>query len=171
MDRSFIGFAQERFELGKDLLDRIEVWRVRRQEEEPGAGAADRLSDGLALVTAEIVHDHDVSRQKRRGQDLFDIGKEACAVDRSVDHARSFEPVGAQCRQEGQRSPLAERDFGQETLAACASAVHAGHVGLGPGLVDEDEPRGIEPSLIALPALTPPFDVGTVLLGRVQAFF
>jgi hypothetical protein len=49
--------------------------------------------------------------------------------------------------------------------------VHAGHVGLGPGLVDEDEPRGIEPSLIALPALTPPFDVGTVLLGRVQAFF
>jgi len=47
----------------------------------------------------------------------------------------------------------------------------AGHVGLGPGLVDEDQTGRIELALMALPALPLARDVGPVLLGRVQAFF
>jgi hypothetical protein len=49
--------------------------------------------------------------------------------------------------------------------------MRACHIGLGPGLIDEDQPLRVEPALIPLPALTPPFYVGPVLLGRVQAFF
>jgi hypothetical protein len=47
----------------------------------------------------------------------------------------------------------------------------AGHVGLGPGLVDEDEPPRIDRRLTRLPALTPPGDVRPVLFGGAQAFF
>jgi hypothetical protein len=47
----------------------------------------------------------------------------------------------------------------------------ARHVGLGPGLVDEDQPRSSKLSLMSLPALTPPSDVGSILFGCVQAFF
>jgi hypothetical protein len=45
--------------------------------------------------------------------------------------------------------------------------IQAGHVGLGPSLVDEDKPRRIELGLMALPAFTPPCDVGPVLLRGV----
>jgi hypothetical protein len=49
--------------------------------------------------------------------------------------------------------------------------VGARHVGLGPGLIDKDEPYRIKMALITFPTFPPPFDVGPVLFGRVQAFF
>ena len=48
-------------ELGEDLLDRIEIRRVGRQEQETRAGRADQLPNLVALVRAEIVHDDDVA--------------------------------------------------------------------------------------------------------------
>jgi hypothetical protein len=46
-----------------------------------------------------------------------------------------------------------------------------GHVGLGPSLVDEDQPFGFKPALVFLPPLASPGDVGATLLAGVQAFF
>jgi hypothetical protein len=56
-------------------------------------------------------------------------------------------------------------------LAARRAAVAAGHVGLGPGLVDKDQARGIKPPLIFFPLRAPPGDVRPILLAGVQAFF
>ena len=42
-------------QLGKDLLDRIQVGRVAGQEEQLGAGGADQGAHALALVAAEII--------------------------------------------------------------------------------------------------------------------
>jgi hypothetical protein len=122
-------------------------------------------------MAAEIIDDDDVAGLQRGNEYLLDIGKEALAVNGTIDHARRVEPVAAQSRQECQRSPLAERRLGQEPLASRASSVCARHVGFGPGLVDEDQPRRIELSLMLLPALTPPFNVRAILLRGVQAFF
>jgi hypothetical protein len=47
----------------------------------------------------------------------------------------------------------------------------AGHVRLGPGLVDEDQACGIDAALMAAPALALGGDVGPMLLGGVQTFF
>ena len=52
-----------------------------------------------------------------------------------------------------------------------AAAVGARHVGLGPGLVDEDQAGRIDPTLILPPLRAPPGDVGPILLAGVQAFF
>jgi hypothetical protein len=49
--------------------------------------------------------------------------------------------------------------------------VKARHVGLGPGLVDEDEAPRINPALILLPLNPPARYVGAILLDGVQAFF
>jgi len=46
----------------------------------------------------------------------------------------------------------------------------AGHVGLGPGLVDKDQARGGDAVLMAAPPLALGGDVGSLLLGGVQAF-
>ena len=58
---TFGGLAQEMLELGEDLLDRVEVRAVGRQEEEPCAPCTDRCSDRRLLVAGEVVHDDDVA--------------------------------------------------------------------------------------------------------------
>ena len=66
---------------------------------------------------------------------------------------------------------MAVRDGGPEPLAFWRSAAEPGHVGRGPGLVDEDEPFGIEVELSFEPGFPSLQDVGPVLLGRVGTLF
>src|SRR4051794_5173936 len=63
----------------------------------------------------------------------------------------------------GQRAPASLRYLGNKASAAGASSISPGHVGLGPGLVDEDQVFGVEPALVFLPPLAPAGDVGAVL--------
>jgi len=72
-------------DLGEDLLDRVQVRRVFRQEEELGSSRANELAYGFSFVAAEIVHDYDIAGMKRGDEDLFDIGPEALTVDGTVE--------------------------------------------------------------------------------------
>ena len=159
------------FELGKDLLDGVQVWRVWRQEQQARTGAADRASDGWPLVAGEIIHDHDIARRERGHEELLDIFKEARAVDRLIEDARRVDPVAAQGREEGHRFPVAIRHLGMEPFALGCPAAQRGHIGLGPGFVDEDEAAGIKPPLVFLPLLAPPCHLGAELFGGQHAFF
>ena len=127
-----VGLAQQGLELGEDLLDRIEIGRVARQEEQLGAGAADQAARRLALVTAEIVHDDDIAGAEGRHQELLEISARAGAVDRAVDDAGRGDAVVTQRRQKGQRAPAPLRHLGDQAGPAAAAPVPAGHVGLGP---------------------------------------
>src|SRR3954466_3015419 len=49
--------------------------------------------------------------------------------------------------------------------------VAPGHVGGSPGLVDEDQPFGIEIELALEPGLAPLANVGTILLGGMRRLF
>src|SRR6266516_2883933 len=165
------GFAQQRLELGKDLFDRIEVGAVGWQEEQLSAGSADGVTHGLSLVAAEIIDDDDVAWLEGGYQHYLDIGEEDCAIDRSVDDTGRIDPIGAQRCQECERAPAALRNFGDQPLTSRRPPMGAGHVGLGPGLVDEDQTRRIKSALILLPLRPAPRDVGTILLAGAQAFF
>jgi hypothetical protein len=70
------------FELGKGMFDWVWVGGAFWQEEQLGTGGAGEPADRFALVTAEVIHDHDVAGAQRRDQDLFDIDLEGLAVDR-----------------------------------------------------------------------------------------
>ena len=61
IDGSFLGIAHPVLDLCESLFDRVEVGRVRRQEPQLCAGAADYLTDWPALVAAEAVDDDDVA--------------------------------------------------------------------------------------------------------------
>jgi len=122
-------------------------------------------------VTAEIIHDDDVAGLEGRDEDLLDIGEETRAIDRPIEHAGGGNPVVTQAGEEGHRPPVPVRNLAEQSCAARAATVGARHVGLGPGLVDEDEAGRIEPSLIAAPARTATRNVGPILLAGVQAFF
>src|SRR5262249_29169226 len=155
----------------KDLLDRIEVWRVLRQEEQLGAGRADELAHGIALVAAEIVHDDDICGPQGRKEDVLDVDSKALSVDWAIDHPWSFNPVVAKSGQERGGPPAAMRDLRVEPHAAVRPAPQRCHVGLGPGLVDEDEARGLNPALIFRPLRPPAGDVRTIALAGGDAFF
>ena len=77
----------------------------------------------------------------------------------------SLYAVGAQSGEERHRRPAAVRDTSDQALTARRAAMRAGHVGLRPGLVDEDQTFGIKPSLIAPPPGALTRDVGSLLLG------
>jgi hypothetical protein len=67
---------------------------------------------------------------------------------------------------------MAVRDGADQALAALTAAAHSGHVGGGPGLVDEDEPgRGLSPSWLARHPLTRGVHVRAHLFGSVGGFF
>ena len=168
---TFGGFAHQVFELGEDLFDRIEIGAVRRQEQEFGSGATDCLADRGPFVTAQIVHDDDVARRERWYEELLDIFGEALAVDRLVEHARGIDPVTAERCEEGHCAPMAIGHLGMKPLANRRPAAQRRHVGLRPGLVDEDEARQIKPALIFLPLLASPCDLWPELFGGQHAFF
>ena len=102
---------------------------------------------------------------------LLDIGAEALAVDRPVEDARRGKPVAAQRAEEGQRAPVAMRGEAAQALASRPPAAQRSHVGLDPGLVDEDQPPRIEAGLPGSPALPPAGNVGAGLLKGEQRFF
>lgn len=171
LDGALGGFSQEQFEFCKDLLDGIEIGRVWRQEDQPGAGGPDGFADGRAFVAAQIVHDDDVAGQEGRHEELLDIGSEGLAVDRAIEDARRVDPVMAERGQEGQRLPMPEGCLGDELLAPGRPAADRRHVRLGPGLVDEDEAPGVNPALICLPLCPPPRDCRPILFDGEQCFF
>jgi hypothetical protein len=164
-------FAKPMFKFCKELLDGVQVGRVFRQEEEPRAGRTDGAAYGIALVRAKIVHDHDVAWPQGRDENLLDIKPEAVAVDRSVDEPWRCDAIVAQRSQECHGFPVAMWHLGFDPLAARRPPSERRHVGLCPGLVDEHQAGGIDPTLIHRPLRPPTRDVGTVLLGGDQRLF
>jgi hypothetical protein len=67
--------------------------------------------------------------------------------------------------------PMTVRRLSTQALPSQSPAVGADHVGLGPGLIDEDEAGRINLSLMPFPACSSARDVGSVLLGGQQRFF
>jgi len=170
-DGAFVGASQQGLELGKHHLDRVEVGAVGRQEQQVRAGSTDGAAHGLALVTAEVVEHHDVAGLQRGRQELLHPCEEQHAVDRPVDHAGCVDAVVPERGEEGHGGPPPMGHMGDQALAAWGAAVGAGHVGLGPGFIDEDQAGGIDARLMAAPACAAPRNVGSMLLGCVQAFF
>ena len=58
-----------------------------------------------------------------------------------------------------------------EAFPLGSPAAQGRHVGLGPGLVDEDRPLGINLPLILFPLLAPAGNAGAELLGGKYGFF
>ena len=93
-------------ELGKNLLDRVEIGAIGREKEEPCTDGPDRGADGLTFVAAEIVENDDVPWLQRGDEDLLDIEAEQLAVDRTIDNLWRLDPVMAQGSEEGHPSPI-----------------------------------------------------------------
>jgi hypothetical protein len=129
------------------------------------------LANDGRLVGTGVVHDDDIAWRERRDQYLLDIGREAASVDRAVEDAGCGEAIATQRTDEGQGALVAVRSKAAQPLALHAPSAQRRHVGLDPGLVDEDHASGIEIALDGPPAPTPASNAGTRLLKGEQRFF
>ena len=163
--------AEQMFELGKYLFDRVQVGRVFWQEEELGAHRTDELTNCFALVASQVVQDDDIAGTKRRQKNLLDIGPEAHAIDWSLDEPGCIDPVMAQGRQKGHGLPAAVGNLGGKSVPAQCPSPQGRHIGPGPGLVDEDQPVSFDAALIFCPLEAPPRHVGTIAFASCHAFF
>ena len=163
--------AQARFELGKDLLNGIEVGTVGGQVAQVRASRLDRLTHPGHFVTGQIVHDDTVARLEGGGQHLFDIGDEARAIERPVEDGGGGQLVGAEGRNESGGLPMAVGDFCDEAGATATAPIAARHLRLERGLIEEDEPGAVELSRLGAPVLPGRDDIRPLLFGGVQDFF
>jgi hypothetical protein len=92
---------------------------------------------------------------------------EAEAVDRPIEHAGSRDLVASQSGDESQCLPVAMRHFVHQALPHGAVTVRAG---LGPGLIDEHQPCGVNLVLVSPPMFAPTCDVRSILFAGAQAF-
>ena len=129
------------------------------------------MADGGCLVAAEVVHDDNVVGPQFRDQNLLDIGAEARAIDRPVDHPRGDDAVVAQGGDEGHGVPVTKGRVADQAFAAQPPAPKRGHVGLGPGFVKEHKAAQVDAALTRLPAGALAGNVGPVLLTGARGFF
>jgi len=170
-DGSCAGFSQVVFEFGEQLLDRVQVRRVFRQKDEMCAGLADGGPYSLSFVAAEIVHDDDVSGPHGGDENFLDIKEETLTIDRTIDQPGRLDAIVAERGEERHCVPMAVGRFRFEPLSYRAPAAQWRHIGLCPGLIDEDEPGRINAPLIACPLRAPSSHVGTILFFGQKCFF
>ena len=85
--------SQERLELGKRLLNRIEVRRIRRQEDQAGARLLNGRPGGPHLMSGEIVKHDQVARPEGGDEERLDISAKGGAVEGAVEkHGRRQPP-------------------------------------------------------------------------------
>ena len=171
LEAAGVGLSQQRLELGERLFDRVQVRTVGRQIEQLGAHRADRSADRWVLMAGQIVHDHDVAWSEGWDQELLQPGEETLGVDRAIQDAGRDDAVPSQSGHEGECLTRAVRHFADQTLTSGAATMQAGHVGLHPGLIDEDQTGRSNLALPLMPLAPSAGDVSAILLAGAQAFF
>ena len=158
-------------ELGKDLLDGVQVRAVRWQEHQFCSGVLNDFSRSVVLVRGEVVEDDDIAGRQFGGEELLGIGPEDRRVHGAVDGQRCDEAVMAQASDESGGLPVTVGCLGDQALPAGCPAVARGHVGRRAHFVEEDQPCRVEGLLLAYPEPAGKRDVATVLLTGEQRFF
>ena len=86
-------------------------------------------------------------------------------------YSPDLNPILAKSGKERRGLPLALRDLVDKALSLRRPAANPGHIGLRPGLIDEDETPGIDQPLIGAPTRAMAAYVRAVLLARDQGLF
>jgi hypothetical protein len=149
------GLSEQVFEFGEDLFDGVEVRAVGGQKPERRSCGTNGSTDCGGLVAAEGVQNDDIAGLQGGNPYFLDLDAQDVGVDRAVKDPGCVDAVMAQGGEEGHGIPMSERGFGLHAGTAPAPATQEGHIGLGPGLIDEDKAAGVNLPLI-VPAPHPP---------------
>jgi hypothetical protein len=170
-ERACFESAEALFELCPAFLDRVEVWRVRRQIEQGCSGLADEIFHARDLVRSEVIQNHNLAGLELRAENLLQVSEKDIAIGGSFDHP-SANPTGStDGTQNSQRAPVACRNSFVHTLAAQRAPITPGHFCCYTAFVDENEALRIDLFAFFLPELSLRGDSLTLLFSGVERFF
>lgn len=129
---------QKCFQFRERHLNRIEVWAVRREESDVGAGGFNRGADLRLFVDGEIVEDDDVAWLERRREHLLDVRAKAGVIDRPIEHGRRGQAGGAECGDDRVRLPMAAGRVVVQPDATATASVAAQQIGRDPAFIEKD---------------------------------
>jgi len=159
------------FEFCKDLLDGIEMRAVGRKEQKASPPCPNGLPDAGPFVAGEVIENNDLTQRKCGAKLLLNPSGKAGGIDRLIEDEGRFDPIMAQCRDEGHGFPVTVGNLVMKPLTNGRPATQGCHVGLGPSFINKNEAPRIRPCLILFPLFTPPGNFWLQLLGRQNAFF
>lgn len=136
-----------------------------------GTDFADSIARRLCFVASQIVEDDDVARCQSWNQALLNPGRKGNAIDGAVEYKGRHDAITAQAGQKGQRLPVTMGHLCDQLLSPLTPAAGSRHVGLDPGLIDEDEPIRVKSMLMGLPPHPEPGHLRAILLACHQCFF
>lgn len=149
----------------------IEIRGIGREIAQFSSGGLDRLVHAGDLVKRDVVDDHDVLALQRGNQTLLEVSQKGWPVHGPLDEHRRDDTSLAETGDQRHRLPMPHWDVSDQALAAWAPTVEADHIGGDRGFIDKHQVRGVEQSLLALPASARPNYVLALSLGCPQAFF
>jgi hypothetical protein len=162
------------FEFGEGHFDRIEIWAVWRQEEEPAALDLQDFGGFGAFVDAEVVQNDDGAGCDGWGELGCDVAVKGFTVHGALDDPRRNQAVCRQARDKGLGIPKARWCAGMQASALQGPPTRPRHVGFDGGLVNEDQPVRCLPHhglAMAYPIGPGAPDRGAALLIRDQRLF
>lgn len=131
--------SEQRLELCEGHLDRVEIGRIGRQRQHPGAALAYQFGGALAFVEGDIVVDDDIAWRQFGRELSFDIQLEASHVHRRIDDPWRDHAMAAQAGDEGLRLPPPERRMRPVALTLGRPAGALGQLGVCRRLIDKDQ--------------------------------
>ncbi len=171
IDGSEGGFSEQGLELGKELLDGIQIGRVRRQIAQLCPCRFNGFAYASHRVTAQVVGNDDIAGLERGTEEIPDVGQERRPLHRAIHHQRSRQAVMAQSSENRGGLPVTVRNGTDAALPLVGPAVAPCHLGAGAGFIKKYQSRGIKLALPRLPFTTCLLYVRSFLLAGVQGFF
>jgi len=163
--------AQDLFDLAPHGLDGIEVRRIRRQIQQPGAGGCEGFPDSPDFVRGQIVQNDHLTRAQGGCEPLPHPSQKHFAVHGAFKKPRSTGTLQTNAGDQRAGLIVSVRDARQKSLPTQCAAPQARHLGVGSAFVHKQQMgRGLGRQLL-MPAR--PFfgDVRTFLFGGGQSFF
>ena len=169
--RTTARLPQDRFQLRKRELNRIEIGTVFREKPELGADVFDRAPHRRTLVTRQVIHDDDVSGRERRREDLLDVREETGPIDRPIKYRGSDEARYAQRPEKRRRMPAPIWRVVGDAGAVQAPAVTPNQIRPDATFIEKHEARGIERRRCRVPRRPGQDDVSAIVFRRAYRFF
>src|SRR5512134_178261 len=123
VQRASLGCAQSRLDFRPAQFNRVEVRRIRRQEFQACSPGFNQLTDGLAGMGREVIHDHDITPVQGREQLRAHIGFKSDAIDGTFKDPRGGDFPPAQGGEESvMRARITGRGFHDPLTGGGATA-------------------------------------------------
>lgn len=161
-------------DFGEGHFDRIQIWRIRRQKQEPRTNLLEAGFGFFALMNAKIIQDDDIAWFECRRKLGLDVGVEDFPVHRPVNNPGRGKTETPQACNECLCPPVAKGRIRDETLAARGAPTQSHHLCVHRGFVQENKPMRFKshPGLaFQNPDNTVLSDIGASAFRGHQLFF